>query len=95
MKLSKILLSAAFLSMGMTAMAQATYTDKEGTEYQFKKHAFLNLEGGAHLVRQSLINFSLRMFNSVLVTSSVRYLQSAYRLMDGRAKADGTDMKQK
>jgi OmpA-OmpF porin, OOP family len=47
MKLSKILLSAAFLSMGMTAMAQATYTDKEGTEYQFKKHAFLNLEGGA------------------------------------------------
>lgn len=47
MKLSKVLLSAAFLSMGLTAMAQATYTDKEGTEYQFKKHAFLNLEGGA------------------------------------------------
>ena len=30
-----------------TAMAQATYTDKDGNEYTFKKHAFLNLQGGA------------------------------------------------
>ena len=29
------------------AMAQATYTDKDGNEYTFKKHAFLNLQGGA------------------------------------------------
>ena len=28
-------------------MAQATYTDKDGNEYQFKKHAFLDLQGGA------------------------------------------------
>lgn len=28
-------------------MAQATYTDKEGNEYEFKKHAFIHLEGGA------------------------------------------------
>ena len=29
------------------AQAQATYTDKDGNEYQFKKHVFINLEGGA------------------------------------------------
>ncbi len=28
-------------------MAQATYTDKDGNEYQFKKHVFLDLQGGA------------------------------------------------
>ena len=28
-------------------MAQATYTDKDGNEYAFKKHAFLDLQGGA------------------------------------------------
>ena len=28
-------------------MAQVTYTDKDGNEYQFKKHAFLDLQGGA------------------------------------------------
>ena len=28
-------------------MAQATYTDKDGNEYTFKKHAFLDLQGGA------------------------------------------------
>ena len=30
----------------MTAAAQATYTDKEGNEYQFKKHLFLDLQAG-------------------------------------------------
>lgn len=47
MKSIKTLLAVALLSFGMGAMAQATYTDAEGNEYQFKKHAFLNLEGGA------------------------------------------------
>ena len=48
MKSFKTLLAVAFLSLGSTAaMAQATYTDKDGNEYQFKKHAFINLEGGA------------------------------------------------
>nr|WP_245544000.1 OmpA family protein [Hallella bergensis] len=28
-------------------MAQATYTNNDGNEYQFKKHAFINLQGGA------------------------------------------------
>lgn len=48
MKSFKLLTAAALLMLGSTsAMAQATYTDKEGNEYQFKKHLFLNLEGGA------------------------------------------------
>ena len=48
MKSFKLLTAAALLVLGSTsAMAQATYTDKEGNEYQFKKHLFLNLEGGA------------------------------------------------
>lgn len=39
---------AALMILGTTAaMAQATYTDKDGNEYTFKKHAFLNLQGGA------------------------------------------------
>lgn len=41
------LLLVSLLFIGATAMAQASYTDNEGTEYQFKKHAFINLEGGA------------------------------------------------
>ena len=48
MKSLKTLLAAALLSAGaVAASAQATYTDKAGNNYEFKKHAFLNLEGGA------------------------------------------------
>ena len=48
MKSYKYLLATAVLaSLGMNAMAQATYTDKDGNEYAFKKHAFLDLQGGA------------------------------------------------
>ena len=48
MKSYKYLLATAVLaSLGMNTMAQATYTDKDGNEYQFKKHAFLDLQGGA------------------------------------------------
>ena len=44
----KLFMASAILAMGATnAMAQATYTDKEGNEYQFEKHAFLDLQGGA------------------------------------------------
>ena len=44
----KSLFAASLLALGTTsAMAQATYTDKDGNEYQFKKHAFLDLQGGA------------------------------------------------
>lgn len=45
--LKSLLLAALVLGGSLSAMAQATYTDAEGNEYQFKKHAFLNLEGGA------------------------------------------------
>ena len=44
----KLFMASAMLAMGATnAMAQATYTDKESNEYQFEKHWFLDLQGGA------------------------------------------------
>ena len=45
-KLSKIFAVALFTLVSASAMAQ-TYTDAEGNKYEFKKHAFLNLQGGA------------------------------------------------
>ena len=42
-----LLATAVLASLGMNSMAQATYTDKDGNEYQFKKHAFLDIQGGA------------------------------------------------
>lgn len=48
MKRIKSLLVAALVLVGSSvAMAQATYTDKEGNEYTFKKHLFLDVQGGA------------------------------------------------
>lgn len=47
MKIVKLLFVSLFLALGVGAQAQATYTAADGTQYQFKKHAFLNLEGGA------------------------------------------------
>lgn len=47
-KFKKTFMAVALLSMSVaTAFAQATYTDANNNEYQFKKHAFLNLQGGA------------------------------------------------
>ena len=47
MKSIKTLLIGAFALMSLGASAQATYTDKDGAEYTFQKHWFLDLEGGA------------------------------------------------
>jgi len=48
MKSFKTLVAAAMLLFcGSSAMAQATYEDADGTKYEFKKHAFLQLQGGA------------------------------------------------
>ena len=47
MKKIKFLLVAMVAMLTTTAMAQATRTAADGTTYQFKKHGFLNLEGGA------------------------------------------------
>ena len=47
MKSYKYLLATAVLaSLGMNVMAQATYTDKDGNEYQFKRHWFLDIQAG-------------------------------------------------
>lgn len=45
--MKKNLLIAAMTLMSTAAMAQATYTDANGDEYEFKKHAYLQLQGGA------------------------------------------------
>ena len=48
MKALKTLFAVALFAMGaVTASAQATYTDADGNKYEFQKHFFLNLEGGA------------------------------------------------
>jgi outer membrane protein OmpA-like peptidoglycan-associated protein len=47
MKTMKTMLAAALMMFSATAFAQATYEAADGTKYEFKKHAFLNLEGGA------------------------------------------------
>ena len=47
MKIFRTLIAGALLAVGTSAMAQATYTAADGTEYQFKKHLFLDLQGGA------------------------------------------------
>ena len=46
MKTTKILFVASMLALGTSAMAQVTYTDKDGNEYQFKKHFFLDIQAG-------------------------------------------------
>ena len=46
MKTIKTLFAAALMMFSASAMAQATYEAADGTKYEFKKHAFLNLEGG-------------------------------------------------
>ena len=47
MKTSKILVLSAIFFYSLGSSAQTTYMDKEGSKYEFKKHAFLNLQGGA------------------------------------------------
>jgi len=47
MKLIKTIISAALIMASSAAMAQATYTDANGDKYEFRKHAFLQLQGGA------------------------------------------------
>lgn len=42
----KKFIAAALLLVSGTAMAQSTYTDAEGNEYEFNKHAFITVGGG-------------------------------------------------
>jgi len=46
MKSLKTLLAGALLMLSATASAQANYEDADGTVYSFKKHAFIDLQGG-------------------------------------------------
>jgi len=46
MKALKTLLAGLLLCCSASVMAQATYTAADGTIYTFKKHAFIDLQGG-------------------------------------------------
>lgn len=46
MRALKSIIAAALVAFSATALAQ-TYTDKDGAEYEFKKHLFVNVAGGA------------------------------------------------
>ena len=45
--INKIIAAALLCASVAPAMAQVKFTDKDGNEYTFKKHAFLDLQGGA------------------------------------------------
>jgi len=45
--LKSIVVAAMLLGFSGVSMAQATYTDANGDTYEFRKHWFLNLQGGA------------------------------------------------
>ena len=47
MKVLRTMFAMALMAVATVASAQATYTDKDGNEYQFQKHTFLQLQGGA------------------------------------------------
>lgn len=47
MKVSKTLTTIALMALCGNAIAQTTYTDAAGDEYEFSKHLFLNVSGGA------------------------------------------------
>lgn len=47
MKTMKMMMAAVLMMFSASAFAQATYEAADGTQYEFQKHAFLNLEGGA------------------------------------------------
>ena len=56
MKKVKFILVALVAMFTTTAMAQATYTDAENNKYEFQKHWFLNLQGGAQYTRLSVLS---------------------------------------
>lgn len=46
MKNYKFIIASAMLALGTSVVAQATYVDKDGNEYQFKKHFYPDIRGG-------------------------------------------------
>ena len=94
MKSIKCLYAASLLAIGSTAaMAQASYTDKDGNEYQFKRHWFLDIQAGGQytVVRQASQTCFLLTSRVPSATSSLLFSDSVVRLMVSGARADGTD----
>ena len=61
MKLFKTLIAGLLLTVSATAMAQATYTDAQNNKYEFQKHWFLNLQGGAQYTAGSRLSVLSRI----------------------------------
>lgn len=94
MKSIKCLYAASLLAIGSTAaMAQASYTDKDGNEYQFKRHWFLDVQaGGQYTVGEASFSDLL----SPNFQGAIGYQFSPVFGLRGqingiRARADGTD----
>ena len=66
MKNYKFIIASAMLALGTSAVAQATYVDKDGNEYQFKK-------------RLSSRTYSLLIFRELLAINSLRFSDSVLR----------------
>lgn len=76
-----LLATAVLASLGMNAMAQATYTDKDGNEYQFKKHFYLDIQevDSIHWARLSSRTYSLLIFRELLAINSLQFSDSVLR----------------
>lgn len=76
MKPMKLFMATAMLAIGSTAaMAQASYTDKDGNEYQFKRHWFLDVQaGGQYTVGEASFSDLLSPnFQALSATSSLLF----------------------
>lgn len=90
MKAMKTLLAAALLAVSAAAKAQATYTDANETRYVFKKHMFVDLQGGVQFTRgeakfRKLIspNFQIGLGYQFSPIVSARLQANAYRSKGG------------
>lgn len=94
MKSIKCLYAASLLAIGSTAaMAQASYTDKDGNEYQFKRHWFLDIQaGGQYTVGEASFSDLLSPnFQGAIGYQFSPVSDSVVRLTVSGARADGTD----
>lgn len=81
MKNYKFIIASAMLALGTSAVAQATYVDKDGNEYQFKKHFYPDIRevDSIHWARLSSRTYSLLIFRELLAINSLRFSDSVLR----------------
>lgn len=69
------------LALGTSAVAQATYVDKDGNEYQFKSTStpIFGEVDSIHWARLSSRTYSLLIFRELLAINSLRFSDSVLR----------------